>query len=327
MVPGTAAPLTVERSSYRGWTALRVRSGPLALDLVPDVGGRVMGLSWRGIDLAFSDPALHGRTEDTGAHADPLARKTTLGFLYWGGDKTWVAPQSAWPGALPYYDLDNGAYAVSVDETSGGAAIRLVSPVCRESHLQVTRTLRLGADPAGWSVSHRLENKGTAAVDASPWGVSMLRRPARVYLAPADGSLTAYPEEGESVAAQSRVTRALGDDVVEIRCGEATKFKYGARTAPAAILAVFEAEGRLIGHVKTVAADLDRAYPHGQSIEVFNQSTHDYFEAEVHRPTARLQPGQATEMIETLALFDVETWPETGADVRRLMRPGGASAP
>ena len=321
----SAAMPAIERSSYRGWDAWWIRSGPLALALVPAVGGRVMGLGWHGIELAFSDPALHGRTEDTRAHADPLVRKTDLGFPYWGGDKTWVAPQAAWPGALPYYDLDSGAYAASVEESPG--TIRLVSPVCRESGLQVIRTVGLDAGAARWSVTHRLENKGTTMVDASPWGVSMLRRPARVYVAPADGAVTAYPEEGDSVAVQGRVTRPLGDNVVEIRCDEATKFKYGARAAPATILAVFEAEGRLIGHTKTVAADLERAYPHGQSIEVFNQSTHDYFEAEVHRPAARLEPGQAAEMIETLALFDVETWPETGADVRRLMQPDGASAP
>ena len=33
-----------------------------------------------------------------------------LGFVLWGGDKTWLAPQDRWTDGDPFLDLDSGAY-------------------------------------------------------------------------------------------------------------------------------------------------------------------------------------------------------------------------
>ena len=62
--------LGLGRGSFKGWQAWRIKRGPLELAVVPEVGGRIMGLSWRGHQLAFVHPKLAGRTEATAVTAD-----------------------------------------------------------------------------------------------------------------------------------------------------------------------------------------------------------------------------------------------------------------
>ena len=89
-------------ATYKGWDGCRLERGPLALVLVPQIGGRVMGVQWRGQELSFVNPDYEGRVEDVAAIADVHARKRQLGFLLWGGEKTWLAPQSRWTGDVPF---------------------------------------------------------------------------------------------------------------------------------------------------------------------------------------------------------------------------------
>ena len=64
----------VTSGSYSGWDAWRIENGPLALILVPQVGGRIMGLQWHGQELSFVNSACEGRIEPlhsiTDLHAD-----------------------------------------------------------------------------------------------------------------------------------------------------------------------------------------------------------------------------------------------------------------
>ena len=56
----------VTNESYHGWDAWRIENGPLALILVPQVGGRIMGLQWPGQELPFVNSACEGRIEPPG---------------------------------------------------------------------------------------------------------------------------------------------------------------------------------------------------------------------------------------------------------------------
>jgi len=74
--------------------------------LVPQVGGRIMGIRWRGHDLSFTQPELEGQVVDVAAVENPSAKKREMGFPLWGGDKTWLAPQTRWTEGAPFLDLD-----------------------------------------------------------------------------------------------------------------------------------------------------------------------------------------------------------------------------
>ena len=140
------ANIRVHRSDYQGWDACWIEHGPLTLILVPQVGGRIMGKRWRGHDLAFVNAELAGQVEDVASVGDWRARKRELGLLLWGGDKTWLAPQGRWTEEAPFLDLDGGEYHLDVEETDADTLVaRMQSPVCRETGVQISRTLIVSA--------------------------------------------------------------------------------------------------------------------------------------------------------------------------------------
>jgi hypothetical protein len=101
-----------------------------------------MAMRWRGHDVAFTQPERHGQTENLTVPFDVHAKKRLLGFPLWGGDKTWLAPQSRWTEGVPFLDLDSGSYeTVAEQDGSQRVTVRMISPICRETGMQITRTL------------------------------------------------------------------------------------------------------------------------------------------------------------------------------------------
>lgn len=307
--------IQVDESGYLGWRALWLRGPEFALALVPDVGGRIMGVEWHGQQLAFANPDLAGRTEQVAAVADVRARKRALGLILWGGDKTWLAPQTRWTDEAPFLDLDCGAYEVAIETAPvGSAEVRLTSPVCRESGMQIERRIQMAADTPGWRVTHLLRNCSSATVAWAPWVVGMFRRPAQVFLptraasAHPDGVKT-YGEEGESRDVRSRVvTRA--HDGVRIDCTGNRRFKFGTDAEVGTALAVIDLPGYgRVGIRKHVPTFHPRPYAHGCVAEVFNSAQYPYFELEMHGPVVELGPGESFAFEETVRVEDVADEP------------------
>ena len=310
----------VRAAEYCGWDALWLERGPLALVLVPQVGGRLMGIRWHGHELAFIDPRLAGRVDDVAAITDLGAAKRRLGFLLWGGDKTWLAPQDRWTDEVPFIDLESGAYEAVV----GDAGVTMTSPVCRETGIQVARSVALGEGAGTWSVTHTLTNRSRARVSWAPWDVAMLRRPADVWLPTRRGSahpdgVKTFDHEGESTTIRGSVVRRDGDLAV-VSCREARKFKYGVDADRGVALAVMDVEGLgRVGLRKEVPADPSRAYAHGCVAEVFNASEHPYFEVELHGPLVDLAPGDRVALREQAALIPFADPTDDPAVLRRAV--------
>jgi hypothetical protein len=300
-----------------------METGPLALVLVPQVGGRIMGMQWRGHELNFIHPDLAGRVEDVEAAPDAHARKRELGFLLWGGDKTWLAPQTRWNDRLPFLDLDSGPYELHVEHAGPETAVvRMTSRPCRETGVQVERTVTVSARTSDWSVAHRIRNAGPAEVQWGIWDVSMVSKPGTVYLPRAtesrfpDGVRT-FLEEGESAEVRDRVVDELGTLAV-IRCRESEAFKFGVDAREGWMLAVLEVSGLgLVGYRKQVPAYAGQEYGHGCIAEVYNSDLHPYFEMEMHSPVVSLKPDESFELVERQALFDLARWPRDEDEVRR----------
>jgi len=304
----------VDEDGYLGWRALWLRGPDFALALVPDVGGRIMGVEWHGQQLAFANPDLAGWTEQVAAVADVRARKRALGLVLWGGDKTWLAPQTRWTDEAPFLDLDCGAYEASIESAPGSTEVRLTSPVCRESGMQIERRIRVASDTPGWQVTHELRNGSSGTVAWAPWIVAMYRRPALVFLptradsAYPDGVKT-YAEEGESRDIRSRVVTPAPDGV-RIDCTGDRRFKFGTDAAVGTALAVLDLAGNgRVGIRKHVPTFHPRPYAHGCVAEVFNSAQYPYFELELHGPVVELGPGESFALEETVRLEDVADEP------------------
>jgi hypothetical protein len=319
--------VAIQKAKYEGWDAWRIENGPLALNLVPQVGGRIMGMQWHGHELAFVNSQLAGRVEEVAALRDIRARKRELGLLRWGGEKTWLAPQMRWTDAAPFLDLDSGAYELRIEQTGPEMAVlRMSSRPCRETGVQITRTVRLRAGRSEWSVTHRLFNTSSSEVRWGVWGVSMVLRPARVYLPRAEDSqfpegVKTFPEEGVSTQLRDDVVHDLGSLAI-IRCDEPQVFKYGVDAQEGWMLGVLDvADVGLVGYRKHIPVYAERTYGHGCVAEVYNADIYPYFEMEIHGPVVSLRPGESFELEERQALFDLAQWPQTEDQVRRYLQP------
>ncbi len=186
---------------FKGWDAVWIERGPLTLILVPQVGGRIMRMRWHGRELSFVNPAYQVRVDDIAAIGDLHDYKRRAGFLLWGGEKTWLAPQDRWTDGVPFVDLDSGACELSLDRTTGAAT--MTSRVCRETGVQIERRLELGDRAGTWCVTHTLRNRSDRVVSWAPWDVDMVLRPATVFLptrrgSPYPGGVRTFDNEGVS---------------------------------------------------------------------------------------------------------------------------------
>lgn len=315
-----AATAGMRAAPFRGWDAQWIEQGPLTLILVPQVGGRIMGVLWKGREVSFVNPECEGRVLDLASVADIHQAKRRFGFVLWGGDKTWLAPQDQWTDGDPFLDLDSGAYTTSVDEAGG--AVTMLSPVCRETGVQIERTVTVGAAAGTWTVASRLINASDRAVLWAPWDVDMMLRPATVYLPTrADsafpGGVKTFDNEGVSASVRDDVVR-LVDGIAVVSCRDAVKFKYGVDADRGRILAVIDGGDRgKVGYRKSLATYHPQPYGHGCVLEIFNSSLYPYIEMEVHGPVVSLRPGESFALTVESALFDLDANPAGSASMRQ----------
>jgi len=311
--------MRIHATTYRGWDALRVEQGPLTLILVPQLGGRIMSVVWKGRELSFVNPECQGRLPDVASVADVHQAKQRSGFVLWGGDKTWLAPQDRWTDGDPFLDLDSGAYEFSIDRPSG--TVSMLSPVCRETGVQIERSLALGTKTGTWSVASRLINASQDVVVWAPWDVDMMLRPATVFLPTSASSVfprgvRTFDNEGVSTSVRDEVVHFV-EDIAVVSCQHAVKFKYGVDAALGRILAVLEAgDLGFVGYRKSVPTFHPQPYGHGCVLEIFNASAYSYIEMEVHGPVVSLQPGESFTLEVESALFGLDAMPTTPASIR-----------
>ncbi|NER80710.1 MAG: hypothetical protein F6K42_14295 [Leptolyngbya sp. SIO1D8] len=319
--------LHLKYAEFAGWPeALWVQGDRMELILVPQVGGRIMGLRWEAQDVFWVNAALAGKAVDVQSLQNPAVEKETLGFLLWGGNKTWLAPQEHWQRALPFVDLDSGTYDVEIlENTTSQIKIALTSPICRESWMRITRILTMNTHC--WSITHLLENRGDRAVRWGAWSNSMVRRPAQVFLPLGQSSaftegVKTFAHEGESLEVRSRVV-SHNQDMAGVQCEIPVKFKFGVDSDRGIVLTVIPlATGGYLGWVSQFATDPAESYGHGCTAEVFNAAAHDYLEVEVHSPVRSLEPGKSFTFTENNRLVTLDAFPTRASDINALQLLG-----
>ena len=275
---------TWRKTKVRGWNGFACTAAGIDLGVAPEIGGRVVSLRYRGEELLFVRDEFAGKTL-TLPDADVRARKKRIGERLWGGDKTWVAPQSDWVDGLPPLHLDAGRYAARIDDSF----LEMTSPLCTETGLRVVRRVALASDGT-ITLDQTLRNEGSSPARRGIWDVTQLLRPWDVFVPLAADGIRPYPEEGESVGAMTRFVTSA-DDWARVRCDDDTHFKYGGLAGKGAVVAMRRAGGRTLLHLRMFSTDPHAAYAHESSVEVFNSGTFNYLEVEIHAPLSTLEPG------------------------------------
>lgn len=278
----------VEETLFQGYAAIRLAIADLAVLVVPEVGGRILSVKHRGEELFFVHESHLSEPVDVAGARDLAAEKKRLGFRLWGGDKTWIAPQSAWTLGIPPLDLDAGRYRWRRE----GKAIVMESPVCRETHLQVVRRVELFSN-GDLLLDEKLVNVGKRDTTRGIWNVTQMLRPFDVYLPVPIEGVRAYPDEGDSVAIRGEVLAAR-DGWTCVPCHEARHFKFGGVAERGVVVALRPGASETLAHVRCFDVQPGSSFAHDSSVEVYNSPHHDYLEIEVHAPLKTLVPGAYT---------------------------------
>jgi hypothetical protein len=137
----SAAPCTVLPVAFEGWQGQRLANDWLQLTFVPQLGGRLMQVSFNGHAYLFVNPVYKGKYISP---AEAAGR-----WINYGGDKIWPLPEGDddeqhWQGASTA--LDDGAYAFSIVNQGARCTVRLEGPPDPPTGLQYTREISIGSD-------------------------------------------------------------------------------------------------------------------------------------------------------------------------------------
>jgi hypothetical protein len=157
-----AEPQTARPSTYKGWKGYVLENDVVRLHVAPDIGGRVIQYALGEKEFFWVNPTLAGK-QPPRTGLDPNG-----GWLNYGGDKLWPAPQgwdndAQWPGP-PDAVLDGQPYRAEIDRDR--CAIHLTSRDDPRSGIRLTR--RISLDPR----STRVVVKATMTIGIMVWAGS-----------------------------------------------------------------------------------------------------------------------------------------------------------
>ena len=130
----------VRATTYLGWKAEELSNPWVKLEIVPQIGGRLIQVTFGGHDLLYVNPLLQGKVI-------PLESKE-YGDRNYGGDKMWPMPEGNqdeqhWSGGG---NLDSAPFTLQVLSTGPACAVRLTGPVDPEIGQRYIRDISIGAD-------------------------------------------------------------------------------------------------------------------------------------------------------------------------------------
>ena len=278
--------MKISSALVRGWSGFVMVQGDIRLGIVPDLGGRIMSLQFRGQELLYAPD----KTGDLpclpqGIVPDLAAFKRSFGFQIFGGDKTWISPEAQWLEKIPPLDLDAGRY---VFEQKKDGCI-MTSPVCRETGLQVVR--QVGFMQGGDIVLvETLCNKSDCPVTRGIWNVTQVARPFDVFLPALPQAIRSYYHEDRTLPDPGFVPFEK-DGWAVIPCRNDMCFKFGGFLREGRVAAIKDTSDGRVVFARVFDIALDKPYAHRSMVEVFNSSRYPYGEVEVHSPLFDIPSG------------------------------------
>jgi hypothetical protein len=116
----------VKDADYLGWKAIEMANPWVKLRLVPQIGGRLMQVTFAGHDYLFVNQQLKGQ------YFPPEVSAAQKRWFNYGGDKIWPMPEGNndeqhWPGAAGE-PLDDGAFTAQILSQGNTCTVRLTGP-------------------------------------------------------------------------------------------------------------------------------------------------------------------------------------------------------
>jgi hypothetical protein len=155
---------------FEGWQAQEISNAWVTLSIVPQLGGRVMQVTFAGHPYLFVNPQLKGKyypPSDVGSKGH---------WFNYGGDKLWPLPEGTedeqhWPGPVSD-ELDDGSYQFTVLSNNPTCTVRLEGPPDPKTGLQYTREISISNDSPKISFRAIMKNASGHAIRWSVQSVS-----------------------------------------------------------------------------------------------------------------------------------------------------------
>jgi hypothetical protein len=150
------SPCRVQSTTFEGWTAEEVSNDWVRLVIVPQLGGRLMQVTFGEHGYLFVNPKYKGQ------YIPPPEAAKTGRWINYGGDKLWPLPEGRgddqhWPG--PVSDvLDDGEYKLKVVAQGTTCTVRLEGPADPVTGLQYFREISIGRDSPEISFHAEMKN-------------------------------------------------------------------------------------------------------------------------------------------------------------------------
>ncbi len=313
------SPPLAASSSYQGWQSHRLSNGLVEVQVLPDIGGRIIQFKLGTKEFLWVNPQLAGKLPPSnGLSADG-------GWFNIGGDKLWPAPQGwdndhQWPGP-PDAVLDGQPYSLEkLRSPRGETAIRLTSGKDLRSGIQFSRVVRIAENSTRVSFEATMKN-----IDTKPrrWGIWAHTQ---LNASKADGSghnplmqawcplnpQSKFPK-GYNVIFGEHNNPSFQVDAARGLMHVQYQYKVGkiGLDSRAGWVATVDGEGGAV-FVQRFVFDPEKPYPDGSSVEFWHNGVgqiHAYnkdmvmatnaaenpyvFESEVLSPFAELQPGES----------------------------------
>lgn len=268
--------ITVKHSPYRGWQdALVIGNGTVEAVVVPSIN-RVMQFRFIGEEGVFwENDALAGEAVDADASS---------GWKNFGGDKTWIAPQSDWQAVTnrktPTITFNAMPAAFSIKNNR----IELVSQIDKDYGIRARRIIRLDARKSVMTIETVYEKLNGAPRRVSLWVITQLKDPLGIFVPVPPASIF---ESGYTKLRGLPPSLKSNGGVLSLTRDEAASHKIGADS------------DRMIWigerYVLRIASPRDKAdaYPDGgSSVEVYtSQNPLAYVELETLSPLKTMRVG------------------------------------
>jgi hypothetical protein len=284
---GEVNPLKQETVAYAGWPhCIKLSNGSIELIATTDVGPRIMRFGFVG------------GANVLGENAPDLGKTGGREWRSYGGHRLWNAPEHA----LLTYALDNAP----VQHTWANGVLTLTQATEPETGIQKQITVRMEPESDRVTLTHRLLNTTSGALQLSPWCLTVMTTggtaiiPQEDFRPHPDNLQPARPMVLWHYTNMADPRWTWGRKYIQLRQDNAVPGKQK--------VGLFNHQGWMAYaladqvFVKSYPADAHSTYPdYGCNTETFTNV--GMLELETLGPLVTAMPGESVEHVETWQLF------------------------
>lgn len=290
--------VTVLHVNFHGWDAIVLRNRVAEVTIVPAIG-RIMQFNFlppsnqnsAPQDIFWNNPAI-----------GPQLKPDIEGWINYGGDKVWPAPQSDWPKTNgkawpPPKTLDAMPYLESIQ----GDQVEVLSLVDPHYGIRVRRTISLDAQEPALTIKTTYEKTEGAPVSVSVWSITQLTMPEKAFiLLPAHsafphGYVNMLPTQPKGIKTDHRLLSFTPDAEQNTMVG----------SDGATLLWVGSNSDLLLENKTAVLPVSGIQWPdHGLHSKIYTSANKlKYMELELFTPLSSLKPGGVASMASRYTLL------------------------